>query len=111
MAVDRLRRGLEALRDRRTDAASARRNRHRADRCFYCGVAFGDGPSTRTVDHRLARGRGGRDGLVNLVFACQACNTRKADQSEEAFSSSTWLAERRRDIEALRCGPDGTTMR
>lgn len=111
MAVDRLRRSLEALRGWRTDAASARRNRDRADRCFYCGTAFGDGTSARTVDHRLARGRGGTDGLANLVFACRACNERKGDQSEEVFSSSTWLADRRRDTEALRRDPDGTTMR
>lgn len=87
---------LARRRHRRRDAAAARRNRDEADRCFYCHVSFeGDGRATRTVDHRLARSRGGTDGLANLVFACRACNARKADQVEEVFAASGWLAARR----------------
>lgn len=97
------------LRARRTDAARARRNRDRADRCFYCDVAFDDdGPGARTVDHRLARARGGSDGLANLVFACRACNARKADQPEAVFSSSLWLAQRKRAGAPLHRDPDGS---
>lgn len=54
----------------------------------------------RTVDHRIPRGRGGSEGLTNLVFACRACNQRKADRSEEEFVSSTWLVRRRREVES-----------
>lgn len=83
----------------RADARAARRNRSRARECFYCGVAFdGRGALERTVDHRLPRSRGGAEGLANLVFACRACNQRKADQLEADFVRSAWLAERRRQV-------------
>ena len=91
------------LRRWRADAP-ARRNRAEGRACFYCGVAFdGDGKDARTVDHRLPRGRGGHDGLVNIVFACRACNERKADRLEEDFVASEWL-RRRRDEVAGRSG-------
>ena len=78
------------------DDRPARRNRADGTRCFYCGVAFsGTGKLARTVDHRLPRSRGGTDGLVNLVFACRACNDRKADTAEDEFVASAWLRERR----------------
>lgn len=103
-----LREVLARLRRRRLDAAAARRNRDEAARCFYCGVGFdAGGAAARTVDHRVARSRGGTDGLANLVFACRACNSRKADQAEEVFVASAWLAWRRRSVAggADRAGP------
>ena len=88
---------MRLLRRWRSDAP-ARRNRAEAASCFYCGVAFEDaGPLARTVDHRLARSRGGHDGLANLVFACRACNDRKADSDEDAFLGSEWLRRRREE--------------
>lgn len=91
-----LRAVLGRLRRRRLDAAAARRNRDEAAHCFYCGARFdGRGATARTVDHRLARSQGGSDGLANLVFACRACNARKADQEESAFVASPWLVARR----------------
>jgi 5-methylcytosine-specific restriction endonuclease McrA len=83
----------------RADARRARHNRDRADRCFYCGVVFAaDGPHARTADHRVPRSRGGHDGLANLVFACRACNERKADTPEDEFVASEWLRRRRRQL-------------
>ncbi|HUF32350.1 MAG TPA: HNH endonuclease signature motif containing protein [Acidimicrobiales bacterium] len=77
----------------------AARNRSSGSTCFYCGVAFeGEGSRRRTVDHRVPRALGGTDGLANLVFACTACNQRKADSAEDDFSASDWLAARRRDV-------------
>ena len=85
------------VRRRLRDERSARRNRARGTRCFYCDVAFeGEGALARTVEHRVPRGAGGTDGLANLVFACRACNERKADGAEDEFVRSAWLAERRR---------------
>lgn len=77
----------------------AARNRAAARACFYCGVVFeGTGGRQRTVDHRLAKGRGGSNRLTNLVFACRACNQRKGHRTEEDFVASEWLARRRHDV-------------
>jgi len=75
---------------------TARRNRANPTACFYCGARFtGGGNLARTVDHRLARSRGGSGRLGNLVFACRACNQRKAARGEAEFLASEWLARRR----------------
>lgn len=96
----RLRAAVAAWRAQRRDDAPARRNRTNASHCFYCGVAFAEtGAHQRTVDHRLPRSRAGSDRLVNLVFACRACNQRKADMQEAEFFSSAWLARRRRELD------------
>ncbi|MCC5951735.1 MAG: HNH endonuclease [Acidimicrobiia bacterium] len=80
---------------RRADGA-ARANRNAGTHCFYCDVLFGeDAGVQRTIDHRVPRSRGGRDVLANMVFACRACNERKADVAEADFVASQWLAERR----------------
>jgi 5-methylcytosine-specific restriction endonuclease McrA len=87
--------------DRRQADAAARANRDRGTHCFYCGVAFR--PEVigldRTVDHRLPRAKGGTNALVNMVFACRACNERKADRDEATFVASEWLATRRHQVE------------
>jgi 5-methylcytosine-specific restriction endonuclease McrA len=78
-------------------------NRGAASTCFYCGVRFAEtGTDHRTVDHRVARSRGGTDGLRNLVFACYACNQRKRDRLEDQFIASDWLTARRADVAARR---------
>lgn len=79
----------------------AARNRAEASHCFYCGIAF-DGSAAgtqRTVDHRLARSRGGSNALSNLVFACYACNQRKRDLPEDEFLGSEWLARRKDELQ------------
>lgn len=43
--------------------------------CAYCGAR------ADTVDHVLPRSRGGGDGWINLVAACQPCNARKGDRT------------------------------
>lgn len=87
---------LQRRADRRHADADARRNRDRGTHCFYCGVAFSAEPGfDRTIDHRLPRSQGGTDALVNMVFACRACNESKADRDEDTFVASTWLADRR----------------
>ena len=77
----------------------AARNRALSSNCFYCGIGFSDEAvsSQRTVDHRVARSRGGGNALSNLVFACYACNQRKRDLPEADFLASEWLARRRQD--------------
>jgi 5-methylcytosine-specific restriction endonuclease McrA len=96
-------RGLRGLRQRvagwRAAARAVRRNRSAGTHCFYCGAAFEvDGPLRRTVDHRVPRSLGGTDGLANLVFACEACNQRKADGPEDRFVASAWLRARRAEV-------------
>ncbi|MDY7101772.1 MAG: HNH endonuclease signature motif containing protein [Actinomycetota bacterium] len=93
-------------RARRADAAG-RANRARGTHCFYCGVEFrGEGKRARTIDHRIPKARGGTDAMVNLVFACQACNRRKAGIDEDTFVASDWLRDRRRDLERERLAED-----
>lgn len=97
--LGRIRRLLAEARARRAADAEARANRDRGTHCYYCGVAFSDGAgSDRTVDHRIPKSRGGPDLLVNMVFACRACNERKADRDEASFVASAWLSERRRSL-------------
>jgi 5-methylcytosine-specific restriction endonuclease McrA len=102
-----LRAALATWRQRAREAAAARANRDRASHCFYCEAPFGPAPGlARTVDHRVPRGAGGTDGLANLVFACEACNRRKADTPEADFVASEWLTRRRREIRAAAGRPE-----
>ena len=101
-------RWFRAARQARHADLPARRNRAEGSHCFYCGVAFEpSGPRERTVDHRLPRARQGSNRLLNLVFACRACNERKAAQPEAGFVTSEWLAGRRRDVSSDVDGSDG----
>lgn len=54
------------------------RDRHR---CQYCGV-IGTGFDL-TIDHIIARSRGGRTVPENLCAACFRCNQRKGDRTPE----------------------------
>ena len=77
----------------------AARNRSAASHCFYCAVAFeGTGKRQRTIDHRVPSSGGGSGRLGNLVFACRACNQRKANEAEADFLASEWLARRRAEV-------------
>ena len=48
-------------------------------RCQYCGIQF----TVRELsyDHVVPRSAGGRTDWLNIVTACKACNTRKANHS------------------------------
>lgn len=98
---------VAAYRERRADHRRARANRAAGTHCFYCGAAFtGTGALARTVDHRVPRSGGGTEGLANLVFACFACNQRKAATTEEDFVRSVWLAQRIAEVSTPRGGRD-----
>jgi 5-methylcytosine-specific restriction endonuclease McrA len=47
--------------------------------CQYCGEA--PGRADLTIDHVLARSRGGRTEWENVVTACRACNQRKGSRT------------------------------
>jgi 5-methylcytosine-specific restriction endonuclease McrA len=47
-------------------------------RCFYCGKKLNR--KTLTKDHRIPLSKGGTDFAGNLVPACKACNSGKADR-------------------------------
>jgi 5-methylcytosine-specific restriction endonuclease McrA len=47
-------------------------------RCFYCGERLNR--KTVTKDHRIPLSKGGTDFARNLVPACKACNSGKADR-------------------------------
>jgi 5-methylcytosine-specific restriction endonuclease McrA len=47
--------------------------------CQYCGKENLTG-NDLTVDHVLARSKGGKSTFENTVTSCQACNTYKADK-------------------------------
>jgi hypothetical protein len=49
--------------------------------CAYCGELFRD--RELTVDHIVPQSRGGRDGWMECVASCSACNFRKADRTPE----------------------------
>lgn len=53
--------------------------------CQYCGTQAGRGKnlslSDLTFDHVVPRSKGGGTNWLNIVTACQPCNTRKADRT------------------------------
>ena len=51
--------------------------------CQYCGAAVC--AKTATIDHVVARSRGGATDWSNTVTACKSCNFRKADRTLEEF--------------------------
>jgi len=48
-------------------------------RCQYCGVTHAE--RDLSYDHVVPRSAGGRTDWLNIVTACKACNTRKANKS------------------------------
>lgn len=52
------------------------------DTCVYCSGR------AQTVDHVLPRSRGGSDSWLNLVAACQSCNSRKGDRTPQEVGMS-----------------------
>jgi 5-methylcytosine-specific restriction endonuclease McrA len=64
----------------RQSRALSRKNILMRDRntCQYCGHAFP--PSELTLDHVVARSRGGASTWENLVACCHPCNRQKGNQ-------------------------------
>ncbi len=64
-------------------------------RCHYCGKVLT--MKTATLDHRVAKVNGGTDDDVNLVMACERCNTKKDRKTEQQFHAETaaWKAKRK----------------
>ncbi len=54
---------------------------HQDDICAICGGKMNDGTyiGQSTLDHVIAKSRGGADRLGNLVAAHRGCNIRKSD--------------------------------
>lgn len=46
-------------------------------RCVYCGKSSIEDGVRLSADHIVARSKGGSDRLLNLVTACQSCNSAK----------------------------------
>ena len=49
--------------------------------CQYCGVKLDR--HTRSIDHVVPRGHGGRNSFTNSVASCKPCNQRKRDRTPE----------------------------
>lgn len=49
--------------------------------CAYCGNVFAEADLTR--EHIIPFAQNGRDGWMNVVTACRACNHRKRDRTPE----------------------------
>ena len=74
--------GLPAAKGKNRIAArhlSRKLLRLRERACFYCGQ------SAESLDHFVARSRGGRTTAQNLVAACNRCNNLKDNMSYEEF--------------------------
>lgn len=71
------------------------RDRHA---CRYCGA-----PAS-IEDHYVPKAAGGTDDEANLVAACGPCNSKKSDRDPDEFLSSTWLADRIREVRAIYAG-------
>ncbi len=51
--------------------------------CAYCGST-----KNLTIDHILPRSRGGEDSWLNLITACEKCNTKKGNKTPEEAGMS-----------------------
>jgi hypothetical protein len=56
-------------------------------RCWCCGT---DAREELTLDHIVARARGGTNHETNLITACYSCNTGKGDRSAVEWAFSYW---------------------
>lgn len=61
---------------------------HREHACHWCGrsLTWDDSGLQMTVDHVIARSKGGSNRLGNLVPSCFACNHAKADLDPVDFA-------------------------
>lgn len=79
---------------------------HGGFKCAYCGrqmdLKWGANELAFTIDHVLAQSRGGLDSIHNLCFACQSCNSMKANKDVSEFV---------RDVEGLKLRKQKREMR
>ena len=65
---------------------------HGGFKCAYCnrrmGLKWADNEISFTIDHVLARSRGGTDNIHNITFACQSCNSMKGDKDAGWFAAN-----------------------
>lgn len=59
------------------------KNRKMRRECYYCGAKITY--KQATVDHVVARARGGTDQRQNLKIACKPCNQRKGSKALVKF--------------------------
>lgn len=52
-------------------------------RCSYCSRPLHR--ASMTIDHQLAKAKGGSDDVDNYALSCKICNARKSDLSLEEF--------------------------
>lgn len=64
------------------------------NRCAYCGVELNE--NNFTIDHIVARIKGGNNSLSNLFAACKSCNSAKQSKSLEWFRY--WLTCKKYEI-------------
>ena len=73
---------------------------HGGFKCAYCGrrmeLKWGDNELSFTIDHVLARSRGGFDNIHNLTFACQSCNSMKGNKDAGWFADNANKAKARK---------------
>jgi len=61
-------------------AATREQVRQRANfACEFCGITETDAGGRLTIDHFQPKGKGGDDGLENLLYCCARCNQYKLD--------------------------------
>lgn len=62
------------------DASIREQVRQRANfACEFCGISETDAGGQLTIDHYQPKGKGGDDGLDNLIYCCARCNQYKLD--------------------------------
>ena len=64
--------------------------------CVGCGTAVGGGFTWWSIQHRVARGVGGTNDIVNLVALCgsatsKGCHRTCEDRNEEMHDRGLWL--------------------
>ena len=79
---------------------------HGGFKCAYCnrrmGLKWGDNEISFTIDHVLARSRGGTDNIHNITFACQSCNSMKGDKDAGWFAANVNKSKVRKQKREMR---------
>lgn len=55
------------------------------NKCHYCRERFDEKENQPTIDHVVARSKGGENSIDNYVLACYPCNQRKGDMTKIEF--------------------------
>jgi hypothetical protein len=55
------------------------------NKCHYCRERFDEKENQPTIDHVVAKSKGGENRIENYVLACYDCNQRKGDMSRHDF--------------------------